>query len=112
MSTSFKKRETQEVPRRNRAVMAKKCTKKRDARAKLLFCQESKPIAFLPLSLPSPSSLLKLPTASKIYVRMHLRITDHRLANNNLKLKKLISLFHKAVTKAELLIFLSANSKM
>ena len=31
--------------------------KKRDARAKLLFYQ-SKPIAFLPLSLPSPSSLL------------------------------------------------------
>ena len=29
------------------------------ARAKLLFCH-SKPIAFLPFSLPSPSSLLKL----------------------------------------------------
>ena len=29
----------------------------RDARAKLLFCQ-SKPIAFLPFLLPSPSSLL------------------------------------------------------
>ena len=42
------------------AVTAKKCTKKRDARAKLLFCQ-SKPIAFLPFSLPSPSLLLKLP---------------------------------------------------
>ena len=41
--------------RRSRAVTAKKCTtKKRDPRAKLLFCQ-SKPIAFL------PSSLLKLP---------------------------------------------------
>ena len=38
-------------------VTAKKCTKKRDARAKLLFCQ-SKPIAFLPFSLTSPSSLL------------------------------------------------------
>ena len=36
--------------------------KKRDARAKLLFCQ-SKPIACLPSSLPSPSSLLKLPKA-------------------------------------------------
>ena len=33
----------------------------RDARTMLLFCQ-SKPIAFLPFSLPSPSSLLKLPT--------------------------------------------------
>ena len=44
-----------------RATTAKKCTKKRDARAKLLFCQ-SKPIGiFTPFSLPSPSSLLKLP---------------------------------------------------
>ena len=34
--------------------------KKRDARAKLLFCQFI-PIAFLPFSLASPSSLLKLP---------------------------------------------------
>ena len=41
--------------RRSRAVTAKKCIKKkRDPRAKLLFCQ-SKPIAFL------PSSLLKVP---------------------------------------------------
>ena len=37
-------------------MTAEKCTKKREARAKLLFCQ-SKPIAFLPFSLPSPSSL-------------------------------------------------------
>ena len=35
-----------------------KCTKKRDALAKLLFCQ-SKPIGCLPFSLPSSSSLLK-----------------------------------------------------
>ena len=40
------------------STTAKKCTKKRDARAKLLFCQ-SKLIAFLPFSLPS--LLLKLP---------------------------------------------------
>ena len=39
-------------------MTTKKCTKKRNARAKLLFCQ-SKPIAFLPLLLPS--SLVKLP---------------------------------------------------
>ena len=38
--------------------------KKRDARAKLLFCQ-SKLNAFLPFSLPSPSSLLKLPNRPK-----------------------------------------------
>ena len=37
-------------------MTAKKCTKKRDARAKL-FCQ-SKLIAFLPFLLPSPSLLL------------------------------------------------------
>ena len=43
----------------SRATTAQKCTKKRDARAELLFCL-SKPIAFLPFSLPSPSSLLKL----------------------------------------------------
>ena len=40
--------------------MAKKCTKKRDARAKFYFCS----IAFLPFSLPSPSSLLKLPNTT------------------------------------------------
>ena len=39
-------------------MTTKKCTKKRNARAQLLFCQ-SKPIAFWPLSLPS--SLVKLP---------------------------------------------------
>ena len=42
-----------------RGTTAKKCTKKRYARAKLLFCQ-SKPIDFFPSSLTSPSSLLKL----------------------------------------------------
>ena len=41
-------------------MTAKKCTKTRDGRAKLLFCQ-SKPIAFSPFSLMSPSSLLKVP---------------------------------------------------
>ena len=39
------------------AATAKKCTKKRDAHAKLLFCQ-SKPIAFLPFLSTSPLSLL------------------------------------------------------
>ena len=38
------------VSRRSRALTAKKCTRKRHALAKLLFCQ-SKPIAFLPFSL-------------------------------------------------------------
>ena len=42
----------------NRAVTGE-CTKKRDARAELLFFQ-SKLIAFLPFSLTSQSSLLKL----------------------------------------------------
>ena len=44
-----------------RAVTAKKCRKKRDARAGLLFSQSKpRPIAFLPFSLTSSSSLLKL----------------------------------------------------
>ena len=46
--------------RRSRALAAKKCTKKRDARAKLLFCQ-FKLIASLPFSLTSTSLLRKLP---------------------------------------------------
>ena len=49
-------------------MTAKKCTKKRDARAKLFFCQ-SKPvsIAFSPfsMSLPSLSLLLQLPIVYK-----------------------------------------------
>ena len=42
--------------------MAKKCTKKRDALAKLLFLV-IKPIAFLTSSLPSPSLGLKVPNS-------------------------------------------------
>ena len=42
-------------------IAAKKCTKKRDARVKLFFCQAETYCFFLPFSLPSPSSLLKLP---------------------------------------------------
>ena len=43
--------------------------KKRDARAKLLFCL-SKPISFLPFSLPSSSSSLgKLPIVPQTFVR-------------------------------------------
>ena len=45
--------------RRSRALTAKKCTKKRDARAELF--SQSKAIAFLPFSLLSLSSLRKLP---------------------------------------------------
>ena len=42
-------------------MTAKKCRKKRDARAGLLFSQSKpRPIAFLPFSLTSSSSLLKL----------------------------------------------------
>ena len=44
----------------------KEMYKKRDARAKLLSCQ-SKPIAFLPFLLLSPSSLLKLPDERDAY---------------------------------------------
>ena len=45
-------------------MTARECTKKRDARAKLLFCQ-SKPIDFLPFSMPSPSSLLEFPITTR-----------------------------------------------
>ena len=48
-------------------MTAKKCTKKRDARAKLLFYR-SKPVAFLPFSNTSPSSLLKLPNCTLLRV--------------------------------------------
>ena len=41
-------------------MTTKKCTKKRDACTKLLFCL-SKPVAFLPFSLTLASTLLKLP---------------------------------------------------
>ena len=49
--------------------IGKKCTKTRDARAKLLFCQ-SKPIAFLAFSLMSPSLLL-LGTLKGSLVALH-----------------------------------------
>ena len=57
--TSSKKREIRQFHVVVFSVTARKCTKMRDARAELLFCQ-SKPIAVLPFSLRSPSSLLKV----------------------------------------------------
>ena len=44
----------------------KEMYKKPSRRAKLLSCR-SKPIAFLPFLLPSPSSLLKLPNERDAY---------------------------------------------
>ena len=53
------------VSRCGRATTAEKCPRKRDARAKSLFCL-SKPFTFLPLSLPSSSSSLrKLPIITR-----------------------------------------------
>ena len=48
-------------------MTAKKCTKKRDACAKLSFCL-SKPIAFIAVLVasPSPSLLLKLPNMQQM----------------------------------------------
>ena len=60
--------------RGSRARTAKKCTKKRDARAKLSFYQ-SKPIASLTFSLPSPSPLLKLPNQSHDYRPLLIRLS-------------------------------------
>ena len=51
------------ISHRSRAVKAKKCTKKRDARAKLLFANLNL-LGFLPFSLSSPTSLLQLPIRS------------------------------------------------
>ena len=50
--------------------------KKAWSRATLLFCQ-SKPIAFLPFSLPSPSSMLKLPIVVIQKVCYHSNVTSH-----------------------------------
>ena len=50
----------QALSRCSRATTAKKCTKKAWSRAKLVFCW-SNMLLFLPFSLPSASSLLKLP---------------------------------------------------
>ena len=58
------------------AATAKKYTKKRDARAKLLFCY-SKLIVFLPLSLSLPSSLLKLPIVVIQIFCYHGNMTSH-----------------------------------
>ena len=58
-------------------MTGKKCTKKRDARAQL-FCQ-SKPFATFQLSLTSPSSLVKLPIASR--QRPVFSVTDEKVKN-------------------------------
>ena len=64
-------------------MRAKQCTKERDACAKLLFCSY-KPIAFVPLSLPLPSSLLKLPVViiqKLCYITLLLSIVNVATAN-------------------------------
>ena len=59
-----------------RAMTATKCTKKRDARAKLLPCQ-SKPVVFLPFLFSSPSLLLKLPLIVIQKFCYHGNVTSH-----------------------------------
>ena len=70
-----------EISCRRGAMMAKKCTKSRDSRAKLLLVNMS--ISFLPFSLPSPSSWVLLSSrnsatvvtwhhSSALYYRPHL----------------------------------------
>ena len=51
------KRKTREMNHFRAVTAKKKCTKKRDARAELLFFL-IKPVVLLPFSLSSPSSLL------------------------------------------------------
>ena len=60
----FSPREIVALSRRSRALTAKKCTKKRDAK---LLLSQSKPMAVLPFSLPS--LLRKLPIVSWLGVR-------------------------------------------
>ena len=78
--------------------MAKKCTKKRDARVKLFFCQ-SKPIsiAFLPfsLSLLSSSLLLQLPIVYK-------RVCFVNDVNKTTTFFRLVDVFHKNVIKGQM----------
>ena len=59
-----------------RAMTATKCTKKRDARAKLLPCQ-SKPVVFLPFLFSSPSLLVKLPLVVIQKFCYHGNVTSH-----------------------------------
>ena len=54
----------QAFSRRSRAVTTRKYIKKRDTPAELLFCKSKPLIFFLPFSLTSPSSLLKLPNGT------------------------------------------------
>ena len=72
-------------------MIAKKCTKKRDARGKLFFCQ-SKPIsiAFLPfmLLLLSSSLFLKLPI-------VHKRVCFVNDVNKTTTFFRLVNVFHK-----------------
>ena len=63
--TSSTKREIRELSHRSRAVTARKCAKKRDARAKLFFSANITN-CFLPFLLTSPSSMLKLPLKIKM----------------------------------------------
>ena len=51
---------------------------KRDARAKLLFCNLNL-LAFLPFSLPSPSSLLKLPSIKDGGLQLPHAFTNFRI---------------------------------
>ena len=63
--TSSAKREIRALVHRSRAVTARKCAKKRDARAKLFFSANITN-CFLPFLLTSPSSMLKLPLKIKM----------------------------------------------
>ena len=55
----------------SRAATVKKCTKKHDARAKLLFCLLNL-LRFFPFLLTSPLSLLKLFTITVGYILHHI----------------------------------------
>ena len=62
-TSSIKRKIRHSVSRRSRANTGKKCTKLRDARAKLLFCLLTQLFFFLTFSLPPASLDLKFPNA-------------------------------------------------
>ena len=66
ITSSTKHEINEEVPCCDHATMAKKCTKKHDARCKVLFCQ-SKLIAFLPFLLMLSSFLLNFLMTAKYW---------------------------------------------
>ena len=70
-------------------MTAKKCTKKRDARAKIVVLLIN-PIAFLKFSLPSPSSDLKVPTVCQGKYELERKSLSEDLMKNPIRLSEAV----------------------